>query len=40
MRWYHAYLDAGDQTYLAKVAASIMQEASSEIIVHSMVDGV
>lgn len=40
MRWYHAYLDAGDQNNLAKVAASIMQEASSEIIVHSMVDGV
>lgn len=40
MRWYHHYLDAGDQSNLAQVAATIMQEASSEIIVHSMVDGV
>lgn len=40
MRWYHLYLDAGDQSKRSEVAASILQEARAEIIVHTLEDGV
>lgn len=39
MRWYHLYLDAGDQNNLAQVASTIMHEASNTIIVHSLDEG-
>ncbi|MBQ6594580.1 MAG: peptidoglycan-binding protein [Clostridia bacterium] len=39
MRWYHLYLDAGDQSDLASTANNVLKEARASIIVHSMEDG-
>ena len=38
MRWYHHYLDAGDQNNLAAVAVTVLREARREIINHAMDD--